>query len=104
MLVSLRRWCVIPIYAERPDADWKNRRALDPVIHELEISEARRNQQQRRTKLLDLANELEAGRVAHRLDARTKEPNTLRLEAVEELRKEAVAEQVKELPGPNASE
>src|SRR5271166_4284449 len=92
------------IHAERPDADWKDRRALDQMIQELEIAEARRNQQQRRTKLLDLASELDAGRVAHRLDARTKELNTLRLEAVEELRKEAVAEQVKELPGPNASE
>ena len=83
----------------------KERRALDPMIHELEIAEAGRNQEQRRTKLLDLANELNAGRVKHRLDARTQALNGLRLEAVEELRTEAaLPEPAKELPGPNASD
>ena len=93
------------IHAERPDADWKDRRGLDQMIHELEIAEARRNQEKRRTKLLDLANELDAGRVKHRFDARTKALNALRLEAVKELRTAAaLPEQVKDLPGPKASE
>lgn len=75
------------------------------MIHEWEIAEAGRNQEQRRTKLLDLANELNAGRVKHRLDARTQALNVLRLEAVEELRTEAaLPEPAKELPGPNASD
>ena len=93
-----------PIHAERPDADWKYRRALDPMIHAWKVAKARRNQEQRRAKLLDLANELDAGRIKHRLDARTRALNTLRLEPVKELRTEANSEQVKELPGPNASE
>jgi len=93
------------IRAERPDASWIDRMALDQLIHELEIAaEARRNEQ-RRTKLLDLANELDAGRVKHRFDARTTALNALRLEAIKELRTEAgLSGQVKDLPGPNASE
>jgi len=93
------------IRAERPDARWIDRRALDQLIYELEIAaEARRNEQ-RRTKLLDLANELDAGRVKHRFDARTTALNALRLEAIKELRTEAgLSGQVKDLPGPNASE
>ena len=90
--------------ADRPDADWKGRRVPDLMIDELEIADARRNQQ-RRAKLLALANELDAGRVKHRLDARTSALNTLRLEAVKQLRKEAaLPQQLKELPGPKASE
>jgi len=93
------------IHAERPDADWKDRRALDQMIHELEIAEARRNQEKRRTKLLDLANELDAGRVKHRFAHRTTALNRLRLEAVKELRTAAaLPEQARDLPGPNASE
>jgi hypothetical protein len=92
------------IRAERPDANWTDRRALDRLIHEVIATKARRNQQ-RRTKLLELANELEAGSVKHRRDSRTTELNTLRLEAVQELQTEAaLAEQVKDLPGPNADE
>ncbi len=93
------------IRAERPDASWIDRRALDHLIHELEIAaEARRNEQ-RRGRLLDLANELDAGSVKHRFDARTTALNALRLEAIKELRTEAgVSGQVKDLPGPNASE
>jgi len=92
------------IHAERPDADWKDRRALDQMIQELEIAEARRNQQQRRTKLLDLASELDAGSVKHRSDRRTTALDRLRLEAVKELRTSALPEQVKDLPGPKASD
>jgi hypothetical protein len=55
--------------------------------------------------LLALANELDAGRVKHRLDARTSALNTLRLEAAKQLRTEAaLPQQLKELPGPKASE
>src|SRR5271167_611909 len=74
------------------------------MIHEWKIAKAERTQAQRRAKLLDLANEFDAGSVKHRLDARTKALNVLRLEAVKELRTEANSEQAKELPGPNASE
>jgi hypothetical protein len=93
------------IHAECPDADWKDRRGLDEMIDELETAAARRNQEKRRAKLLDLADELDAGTVKHRLEARTKALNALRLEAVEELLTAAAfPEQVKDLPGPKASE
>jgi hypothetical protein len=93
------------IRAERPDANWIDRRALDLLIQELEIAVKARRNQQRRNKLLDLANELDAGSVKHRFDTRTTALNTLRLEAIKELRTEAaLSEQVKRLPGPNASE
>ena len=91
------------IRMERPDANWIE--ALDQLIHELEVDAKARRNQQLRTKLLDLANELDAGRVKHRFDAHTTALNTLRLEAVKELRMEAaLPEQVRDLPGPNASE
>jgi hypothetical protein len=93
------------IRAERPDANWSDRRSLEQLIHELETSAEASRQQQRRTKLLELANELDAGRVRHRIGRRTTELETLRLEAVKELRTEAsVSEPVKDLPGPSASE
>ena len=92
------------IHAERPDADWKDRRALDQMIHELEFAKAKRDQEKRRTKLLDLANELKAGGVRHRFAPRTAALENLRLEAVKELETEAaLSDQVRDLPGPNAS-
>lgn len=91
--------------AGMPIGKKKDRRALDPMIQELEIAKAQRNQTQRRTKLLDLANEFDTGSVKHRLDARTTALNALRLEAVKQLRTEAaLREQPKALPGPKASE
>ena len=93
------------IRAERPDANWSDRRSLEQLIHELETSAEVSHQQQRRTKLLELANELDAGRVKHRTGRRTTELETLRREAVKQLRTEAaVSEPVKDLPGPPASE
>jgi hypothetical protein len=92
------------IRAERPAANWSDRKALDELIHELEIAAKARRNEQRRTKLLELAHELDAGRAKHRFDARTAALNTLRLQAVEELRTEAaLPEQLKDLPGPDAS-
>jgi len=93
------------IRAERPDANWSDRRSLEQLIDELETSAEASLQQQRRTTLLELANELDAGRVKHRFGRRTIELEKLRLEAVQELRTEAgVSGPVKELPGPPASE
>lgn len=61
--------------------------------------------QERRTKLLELANELDAGTVKHRVNRRTTALNRLRLDAIKELRTEAaLSERVKDLPGPDASE
>lgn len=93
------------IRAERPDATWVDRKALEQLLQELEIAAKARGNQQRRTKLQQLANELDAGRVKHRFDTRSSALNALRLEAVEELRTQAaLSEEVKELPGPDAGE
>jgi hypothetical protein len=93
------------ILAERPDASWNDRGSLEHVIQQLEAAERERVNQQRRNKLLELASELEAGTVKHRVEARTTALNSLRLEAVAELRTAAQAsEQEHELPGPEASE
>jgi len=93
------------IRAERPDASWSDRADLEMLIHELELAAQARRNQQRRTKLLELAAELEAGRVKHRFEARSTALNTLRVEAVKQLRTEAArSDQEKELPGPDAGE
>lgn len=89
------------IRAERPDAKWTDRKSLEHLIHELEIAAKARRNQQRRSKLLELASELDNGVVQHRFKARASTLNQLRVEAVNELRTEAaLSEQVKELPGP----
>ena len=91
--------------AELPDAQWKDRQDLDRLIHELEVAAKARLNQQRRTRLLELANELDAGRARHRFESRAAALNELRLEAVNELRTEAaLPEQTKELPGPSVDQ
>jgi hypothetical protein len=93
------------ILAERSDLSWSDRGSLEQVIQQLETAAREQVNQQRRNKLLELANELESGTVKHRVEARTTALNALRLEAVAELRSAAqAAEQEHELPGPEASE
>ena len=93
------------IRMERPDAKWTNRNQLDQLLAELAAAEAERFKQQRRNRLLELANELDAGTVKHRFEARASALNALRLEAIRELRAEADSPgDVKELPGPEAFE
>lgn len=93
------------ILAERSDLSWSDRGSLEQVIQQLEAAAHAQINQQRRNKLLELAHDLQAGTVKHRVEARTTALNTLRLEAVAELRNAAQApEQECELPGPEASE
>ena len=91
------------IHAERPAAQWDDRHSLEKLVLELEIAaEAQRNEQ-RRARLRELADELDAGHVQHRFESRTTLLNGLRTKAVEELRAQAaVEEQARELPGPEA--
>lgn len=92
------------IRAERSDAKWGDRDSLERLIHELEIAAQERRNQLRRNKLVALANELEAGTIKHRLEARAAALGKLRQEAIKQLRTEAtLADQVKDLPGPAAS-
>lgn len=91
--------------AENADAKWSDREALEHLILALEIAADEKRVQQRRTKLLELASELEAGSLKHRSSARAESLNALRVKAVTQLRDLAARkEQEKELPGPEASQ
>ncbi len=93
------------IQAERPDAQWTDRAALEQLIEELKAAALERRNQQRRARLLELAGELDAGRVKHRFESRTTLLNGLRSQAADELRAHAaLPEQTIELPGPSARE
>ena len=92
------------LLAERPTADWTDRRALEQLMQDLEREAQLRVTEQRRSKLLALANALDAGSARHRFEARAASLNNLRLEAVRELRIAAtLPDQQKELPGPEAN-
>jgi hypothetical protein len=92
------------VHAERPAATWADRSALEQLVHDLEKEAQIRVDEARRSRLLDLANELEAGAVRHRFESRVSSLNNLRIEAVRELRIAAARpEQQNELPGPDAS-
>ena len=89
------------IHAERPNAEWDDRKALDDIVLDLEAEAEARRDQQRRGRIVELADELDAGRVKHRFEARTATLNALRVDAVRELRAQAaLTENAKELPGP----
>ena len=92
------------IRAESSEASWEDRRALEKLIHDLEVAAHEKRNDERRMRLLELADELEAGSVKHRSESRTSALNHLRQEAIQELRAEAsIPEQEKILPGPGAS-
>jgi protein TonB len=93
------------IRAERADAKWGDREALDLLILELEIAAQEKVNEQRRTRLLELASEFEAGSIKHRFESRVSALNALRQEAVDQLRADAaLKDQEKVLPGPDAGE
>jgi len=93
------------IRAERAAAQWGDRKALDLLILELEVAAQEKVSEQRRTRLLELANEFEAGSIRHRFESRVSSLNALREEAIEQLRADAALnEQQKILPGPEVGE
>jgi hypothetical protein len=93
------------ILADRPDADWNDRGSLEILIQHLEWEAQAKRDEQRRKRLFELAGELDAGSLKHRFESRAAALNSLRLQAVRELRiAGTLYEQEKELPGPNASE
>jgi len=91
------------VHAERPDARWKDRSSLDQLIKEIESAAQERQLQQRRAKLLDLADELKVGKIQHRFETRIAALDALRQEAIVELRDKARSQMVPDLPGPEAS-
>lgn len=93
------------VRTERPDADWSDRESLELLVIEQEQAARECLSQQRRARLLALAEELESGNVRHRFEGRTESLNALRRAAVDQLRALAAEpEQEKDLPGPNASQ
>lgn len=92
------------VESERPDANWNNRSGLENLLADLERAARQRQIEQRRNRLLELANELYAGSIRHRFAARTSALDALRQEAVRELQSQAAQPEPKELPGPDASE
>lgn len=93
------------VRAERPNANWSDRTALERLLHDLEREAQVRLTEQRRARLLDLAEELNAGTVRHRFESRASSLNSLRVDAIRELRvAAALPDQQKELPGPAAAE
>jgi len=93
------------IHAERADAQWGDRQALDQLILDLESAAREKVNEERRTRLLELAGEFEAGSIKHRFESRVAALNELRQEAIAQLRADAaLKEQEKVLPGPDAGE
>ena len=58
------------IHAERPNANWSDRAALEQLMHDLEREAQIRVVEQRRNRLLNVASELDAGCVRHRFELR----------------------------------
>ena len=89
------------IRAKRPDVDWTDRQSLEKLIRDLEAAEAGQKELCLR-KLLELAEELNAGTITHRLKSRVTALEALRAPAIQELLTEAANDEPKELPGPAA--
>jgi protein TonB len=76
---------------------------LDALIEEIHKSLEARTLEQLRSRLLDLATELERGNIVHRRAPRVNELNQLRDQAINELRSQAKVEGAPQtLPGPEA--
>jgi len=93
------------IRTERGDAVWSDRKALDQLIRDLELAAREKRNEQRRTRLLELASEFEAASIRHRFESRVSSLNALRQDAIQQLRADAsLPEQEKVLPGPDVGE
>ncbi len=90
------------LFSRRPDIDWADRQSLENLIRDLEAAEAGRKELSL-TKLLELAEELNAGTITHRLKSRVTALEGARGLAVQELLTEAANDEPKDLPGPHAS-
>jgi hypothetical protein len=89
------------VRTQNPDVSWTDRQSLEKLIQDLEGAEAGRKELRCR-KLLELAEELNAGTITHRLKSRVTALEALRDSAVRELQAEAAKEEPQDLPGPQA--
>ena len=93
------------ILSEMPDASWESREQLDSVLDQIQKNLEARRLEALRSRLLDLAAELERGNIVHRRAARVTELNQLRAQAIDELLSQASADAAPhDLPGPEAPE
>lgn len=93
------------IFSEMPDASWESREQLDSVLDQIQKNLEARRLEALRSRLLDLAAELERGNIVHRRAARVAELNQLRAQAIDELLSQASSDAApRELPGPEAHE
>jgi hypothetical protein len=93
------------VSAELPEAAWQNREELDVLLEEIQKRVEARCTEQRRSRLLALATELERGSIVHRRAVRVNELNQLRDQAINELRSQVGLEGTPQtLPGPEADE
>jgi len=93
------------VLSELPEASWQNREELDALMEEIRKTVEARNLEQRRSRLLALATELERGSIVHRRALRVSELNQLRDQAINELRSQAGSGGAAQpLPGPEADQ
>ncbi len=93
------------VLSELPDATWENRDELDTLLEQIEKRVEARALEQKRSRLLALAAELERGSIVHRRAVRVEQLSQLRDQAISELRSQASSEKGPQvLPGPEADE
>jgi protein TonB len=93
------------VWAELPEASWETRKELDGLLLEIRRMVDARELERLRSRLLDLAAELERGTIVHRRAHRLNELNQLRDLAIKELRSQAGLEgSPQPLPGPPADQ
>jgi|SRR5271166_2905817 len=93
------------VLSEMPEASWENQVELDTILEEIQKRVQARELEQRRARLLALADELEQVRIVHRRAARVDQLNQLRDQAIKELRSMAGSEGTPStLPGSEADE
>src|ERR1035441_5218255 len=93
------------VLSEMPEASWQNREELDALVEEIRKTVEARNVEQRRSRLLAIATELERGSIVHRRALRVNEVTQLRDQAVNELRSQAgLGGAPQPLPGPEADQ
>lgn len=93
------------IASEMPDASWEKREELEALLEEIEKKVEARAIEQRRSRLLALAAELERGTIAHRRAIRVSQMNQLRDQAIKELRAQGGLKGAPPiLPGPDVDE
>ncbi len=88
------------VLSELPNATWQDRQELEAFLDEISKRIEARNIEERRSRLLALAAELEAGTITHRRAARVTQLNHLREDAIADLQMHSEEASPPTLPGP----